>query len=293
MKSFHKEATVGLFVIMGVVAFVLGAMWLRGQSWGNPPVVHVAYEDVATLKVGSPVLISGVQVGRVEALRLQRVGRVVVEFTYNDEQVTPSVNATAMIRGVGLLGDMVIEFDPGDGAPLAEDAVIEGTLETGFAAIGQQLADQASTTLHSLNAMLDTGLVRDLRQALIASERLMRHLADREDGPTAEVNATMRQLQAVSARFDTTLAGLDTPALAARLDSTLRSASTLTERLAGLTARADSLLARIHRGEGTLGRMMADSGLYVELERTMAATRALVDSLANHPERLGITVRVF
>ncbi len=293
MNSYRKEATVGLFVITGVIAFVLGAMWLRGQSWGNPPEVRAAYEHIATLKVGSPVLISGVQVGRVEALRFERVGRVIVVFTYDDEQVTPTVNATATIRGVGLLGDMVIDFDPGEGAPLPEDAVIEGELETGFAAIGQELAGQASTTLTSLNAMLDTALVSDLRQTLRASERLMRYLADRRDGPTAEVNATMRQLQAVSARFDTALTGIDTPALAARLDSTLQAATMLTTRLSAMTARADSLLARINAGQGTLGRMAADSGLYVELERTLSATRALVDSLAAHPERLGITVRVF
>lgn len=293
MNSYRKEATVGLFVLVGIIAFVLGAMWLRGQSWGNPPEVRAAYEDIATLKVGSPVLISGVQIGRVEALQFVRVGRVIVVFTYDADQVTPSVNATAEIRGVGLLGDMVIDFDPGEGAPLPEDAVIEGTLETGFATIGQDLAGQASTTLTSLNAMLDTGLVSDLRRTLAASERLMRHLADRTDGPTAEVNATMRQLQAVSARFDTALAGIDTPALAARLDSTLEATTVLTTRLAGMTARADSLLARIQRGEGTLGRMVADSGLYLELERTLAATRALVDSLSAHPERLGITVRVF
>lgn len=293
MSSYRKEATVGLFVLVGIIAFVLGAMWLRGQSWGNPPEVHAAYADIATLKVGSPVLISGVQVGRVEALEFVRVGRVIVAFTYDAEKITPTVNATAEIRGVGLLGDMVIDFDPGEGPPLPADAVIEGTLETGFATIGQDLAGQASTTLTSLNAMLDTALVGDLRRTLRSSEQLMRYLADRDDGPTAEVNATMRQLQAVSARFDTALAGIDTPALAARLDSTLHAATVLTTRLAGMTARADSLLARIQRGEGSLGRMVADSGLYLELERTLAATRALVDSLAAHPERLGITVRVF
>lgn len=293
MNSYRKEATVGLFVLVGIIAFVLGAMWLRGQSWGNPPEVHAAYEDIATLKIGSPVMISGVQVGRVEELQFVRVGRVIVVFTYNDEQVTPTVNATALIRGVGLLGDMVIDFDPGEGPPLPEGAVIEGTLETGFASIGAELAGQASTTLRSLNAMFDTTLVQDLRTTLRASERLMRYLADRRDGPTAEVNATMRQLQAVSARFDTALAGLDTPALTARLDSTLHATTELTSRLGAMTARADTLLARINRGEGSLGRLVADSGLYVELERTLAATRALVDSLANHPERLGITVRVF
>jgi phospholipid/cholesterol/gamma-HCH transport system substrate-binding protein len=293
MNSYHKEATVGLLVLVGVVAFVLGAMWLRGQSWGNPAEVHAAFTDIGNLKVGSPVIISGAVVGRVEELRFERVGRVRVVFTYDDELITPTVNSRATIRGVGLLGDMVIDFDPGEGAPLPEDTVIEGTLMPGFGEIGTGLAAKADTALTALNAMLDTSLVVELRGTLSSTQELMRYLADRRQGPTAEVNATMRQLQAVSARLDTAITGANVPALSARLDSTLTTAATLSRRLTSMSSRMDSLLSRINSGQGALGRLMQDSTLYDELQRTLAATRGLLDSLAAHPERLGVTVRIF
>ena len=121
MISYHKEATVGLLVLLGVVAFVFGAMWLRGQSWGNTPELRVAYADIGNLKVGSPVQISGAVLGRVEALEFERKGRVIAVLTYDDEKVTPTVNAVATIRGIGLLGDMVIDLDPGTGEPLPSD----------------------------------------------------------------------------------------------------------------------------------------------------------------------------
>jgi phospholipid/cholesterol/gamma-HCH transport system substrate-binding protein len=293
MISYHKEATVGLLVLLGVVAFVFGAMWLRGQSWGNPPELRVAYADIGNLKVGSPVQISGAVLGRVEALEFERKGRVIAVLTYDAEKITPTTTAVATIRGVGLLGDMVIDLDPGTGTPLPPDAVIEGVMEPGFGEIGTELAEKASTALTSFNAMMDTALVVDLRTTLRSSERLMRYLADTRTGPTAEINATMRQLQSVSARFDTTLAGINAPGLAARLDSTLKATGDLSVRLGGMTARMDSLLQKINSGQGTIGKMMSDSTLYVELHRTLSATRALIDSLANHPEKLGITVRVF
>lgn len=293
MNSYHKEATVGLLVLVGIVAFVLGAMWLRGQSWGNPPEVRAAFTDIGNLKVGSPVVISGAVVGRVEALEFERVGRVLATFTYDAGKITPTVSARATIRGVGMLGDQVVDFDPGSGAPLPGDAIIEGTMMPGLGEIGGALAEQASATLTSLNAMLDTALVRDLRGTLATTQHLMRYLADRREGPTAEVNATMRQLQAVSGRLDTVLAGIDAPALAARFDTTLRAATDLSTRLAGMSTRMDSLLRRINDGRGTLGKLMSDSTLYVELQRTLAASRGLIDSLSRHPEKLGITVRVF
>jgi phospholipid/cholesterol/gamma-HCH transport system substrate-binding protein len=293
MISYHKEATVGLLVLTGIIAFVFGAMWLRGQSWGNPPELRVAYADIGNLKVGSPVQISGAVLGRVEALEFERKGRVIAVLTYDEDKVTPTTNAVATIRGIGLLGDMVIDLDPGTGTPLPPGTVIEGVMEPGFGEIGTDLAGKASAALLAFTRMLDTSLVVDMRTALRSSERMMRYLSDSRLGPTAEINATMRQLQTVTARFDTTLAGLDAPGIAARLDTTLKATGDLSLRLSGMTARMDSLLRRINSGEGSLGKLANDSTLYVELHRTLTATRSLIDSLSKHPEKLGITVRIF
>lgn len=293
MHSYHKEATVGFLVILGVVGFILGAMWLKGSAIGNPPRIGIAFADVQTLKEGSPVRVSGAVIGRVEEIQLDRPGRVLVEITYDHEKIVPTSTAVAKLVGVGVLGDMAIDLDPGSGTPLQPGAVIEGTTPGGLVQLGTQLAEQASATLSSINRMLDTGMVSDLRSTLSSTQRLLDYLADSREGPTAEVGSTMRQLQATSARLDSTLAALDAPRLVARVDTTMRHAGEASARLAALSARMDSLLGRIGRGEGSLGRLMADTTLYGELTRTLHATSSLIDSLAKHPEKVGITVKVF
>lgn len=293
MNSYYREATVGLLVLLAVAIFLSGALWLRGRSVVGGGDLRVHFEQIGTLKEGSPVRISGAQVGRVEEITFNGVRDIVASIALEVDNVTVTSAATAVIQPVGMLGDMEIDLDPGAGTPLEKGALIEGTMARGIFDKGGDLADQAATTLTTLNRMLDTGLVTDLRRTLRASEQLLRYLADRQDGPTAQVNATMEQLQAVSARLDTTMAQVDAPALSARLDSTLKATDKLTARLAGMSARMDSLLGRINRGEGSLGKMVADSSLYVELRETLRATRALVDTLSAHPERVGITVRVF
>jgi ABC-type transporter Mla subunit MlaD len=63
---YGREAIVGTIVIIAIVAFVLGTMWLSGRSIGDRQLVRVRFSNVGGLKRASPVRISGVQVGRVD-----------------------------------------------------------------------------------------------------------------------------------------------------------------------------------------------------------------------------------
>ncbi len=293
LNSYYKEATVGLIVLLGLVLFIFGTMWLGGRAWGNPPTVTAAFSDIQTLKEGSPVRVSGAVIGSVEAIELERPGRVLVTMTYDSDLITPTAGATATLIGIGMLGDMAIDLDPGAGAPLAEGTVISGTVTKGIFDSAADLVDQASTTMTSVSAMMDTALVTDLRRTLASSERLLAYLADSRNGPTAEVNETMRALQGVSVRLDSTLGAVDARALGARLDSTLRSTDQLATQLAASSAQVDSILSAIRRGEGTLGKLAADSGLYVDLRRTLQATSDLIDEIAKNPGKIGVTVKLF
>ncbi len=291
MHSYHKEATIGALVLVALAAFIGGTLWLRGKSLGKPE-LNVVFADVGNLKEGAPVRVSGAPVGRVEEIVFEGVGKVRVGLVFSVD-VAPATTARASIGSVGMLGDAVINFDPGSGTPLARGATIQGTTEVGLFDKGAVLADQASLAMTSLNRMLDTGLVVELKATLAASQRLLSYYGDAKQGPTAELGATMRALRATSARLDSTLIGVDAPALQARLDTTMRSAGNLSDRLAATSARVDSMLARIERGEGTLGKLASDTLLYGDLRRTMKATAELIDEIKKNPGKLGITVRVF
>ncbi len=291
MHSYHKEATVGALVLVALAAFFAGTLWLRGKTLSSPE-LHVMFADVGNLKEGAPVRVSGATVGRVEDIVFESVGKVRVGITFS-VPITPTASASATIGSVGMLGDAVINLDPGQGEALARGGTIEGSLETGLFDKGASLADQAAVTMTSLNRMLDTSMVVELRRTLAASQKLLNYYSDAKSGPTAELGATMRALQSTSARLDSTLAAVDAAALQARLDSTMKSTSNLTDRLAETSKRVDAMLARIDRGEGTFGKLMTDTLLYSDLRRTMKATSELIDEIKKNPGKLGITIRVF
>lgn len=290
MNSYQRNVVVGLLMIIGVVGFVGGTLWLRGKSIGGADAA-IIYADIGNLKEGAPVRISGAPVGRVVDIVYQGLGKVAVGIKF-DQPIVVGKTATASIAGVGMLGDMVIMLDPGTGPARARTDTIRGAMATGVFEKAAGLADSAAITLNKLNAMLDAQLIVDLRKTLASSQKLMAQLADQKDGPMSQVNPTMLALQKTSARLDSTIAQVDLKKLQGRLDSTMKSAGGTAERLTAMSARADTLMAKIQRGEGTIGKFMNDTTLYVDLRKTMQAMTDLLNEIKKNPGKIGVTVKI-
>ena len=67
----ENEFAVGLVVIAALALVVGGALWLSGAHLGKTEAVYTArFRTVGGLGAGSPVVLRGVRVGRIEAIRL-------------------------------------------------------------------------------------------------------------------------------------------------------------------------------------------------------------------------------
>src|SRR2546425_10065513 len=67
----ENEFAVGVVVIAALAVVVTGALWLSGAHLGRAEAVYTArFRTVGGLGVGDPVVLRGVRVGRVEAIRL-------------------------------------------------------------------------------------------------------------------------------------------------------------------------------------------------------------------------------
>jgi phospholipid/cholesterol/gamma-HCH transport system substrate-binding protein len=293
MKSISKEALVGAVVLVAIAAFVAGTLWLRGKSPGGDA-VYVVYSDVETLKEASSVRISGASVGRVDGIDYVAPGKVVVGLKLDKKNhIVVTSTATAVVTAVGVLGDYMVVLDPGKGKPLARGDTIQGTIATGVMDRVGTIAAKASETMTRLNAMFDTQLVVDLRHTIGSARHFMDYLADQKNGPTSQVNPTMVALQKTTARMDSIVGQIDAKKLQFRVDSTMASASKAADRLSALSQRADSLMTRIQRNDGTLGRFMNDTTLYVNLTHTLQAMTDLLNEIKKNPGKIGVTVKVF
>jgi phospholipid/cholesterol/gamma-HCH transport system substrate-binding protein len=107
------ELVVGIFVLVGIaclayLAVRLGKLEVLGDSG------YLAYADfpsVAGLKVGDPVEIAGVKVGRVESVGLAE-DRARLTLRINDH-VQLQEDCIASVRSRGLIGDKFVLITPG------------------------------------------------------------------------------------------------------------------------------------------------------------------------------------
>jgi phospholipid/cholesterol/gamma-HCH transport system substrate-binding protein len=294
---YSREATVGAIVLVAIVVFVFGTMWLSGRSVGSDNAVRMQFENVSGLKRASPVRVSGVNVGKVEKIEFMDVGKVLVIASL-PPKIRPRVDASAKIVSVTLVGDYAVDFDPGRSSELLPAGkVILGTQDLGLTGKATVLAERADSILLGAQGIVNERTADQLRTTLTALEgtlkaaqRTMQIYSNPDQGPTAELTKTMSAFRQLSSRLDSTLAS---PAFSRRTDSITANLAAMTSQFAATGERLDSLLAGMNRGQGTLGKFVTDSGLYYDIRDLTQGMKKLLDELAKHPGKVPVTVKIF
>lgn len=114
MNHTRTEIIVGLFVLIGVaclgyLAIKLGKLEVFGAGGYT---VIADFPSVAGLKVGDPVEIAGVKVGRVDSLGLSDDERARLLLRL-DDGVKLQEDVIASVRARGLIGDKFVLLMPG------------------------------------------------------------------------------------------------------------------------------------------------------------------------------------
>ena len=295
-----REVTVGSIVLVAILVFVFGTMWLSGRRLTAGNTVKMQFANVSGLKRASPVRVSGVNVGKVESIEFLDVGKVLVVASL-PPKIRPKLDATAEIVSVTLVGDYAIDFDPGQSSQqLASGKVILGSQKVGLSDRAAVLADRADSVLlgaqkivnqktaDQLQATLDA-----LQAALKATQHTMQVMGDTRTGPTAELTRTMASFRHLSERLDSTLANPGLTRALHRSDTLVSNLSTMSAQLTTTSARLDSVLAGVNSGRGTLGKFATDSGFYTDIRELSQSMKRVLNELEKHPGKIPVTVKLF
>ena len=120
MKKYAVETTVGIFLVFGLIC--VGYMTLRlghvSLLGDNSYSLFARFTTVNGLRVGSPVNMLGIKVGRVGRLIMdQKDQKAVVEIRIQKE-IKVYDDAIVSIKSEGLIGDMFLSIGPGGSGKL-------------------------------------------------------------------------------------------------------------------------------------------------------------------------------
>lgn len=289
---YRREATVGAFLIVAVVVFVFGLMWLRGRALRRGEIVPAVFTDVAGLKVGDPVRTSGVQVGTVEAILLDRPGRVVVRLELKKRQA-PRADARAIVRALDFFGARYVDYRPGAAtAALPVDSPIVGEREEDFAEMAQDLSGEGRRALTNAADFLGPSTAQDLRTTLLRAQTLLEDLRRSSHQPATELVGALQGLRQVLQHLDLLAGDAANRETLANLREMSANLVAVTATMRGTMRSMDTLVGKVNEGRGTFGQLVNDTTFLTELRATNRHLDSLVTDFMANPRKY-LNVRVF
>ncbi len=287
MKRDRADLWVGLFVLAAGALLMWGTLLVGGgPSWFGPEGYRLVarFADVSGLNVETDVMIAGVAVGKVANIDLEgRSARVTLRIDAPD--VTVPIDSLAAIRSRGLLGERVLEIVPGPSEEvLPSGGVITRTRPAGdvdelietLTAVAEDVEHVSATFRNVLGGPEGEEAVREIvgnARALTANLRsVVEKNTDRFDRIAVNLDTFSAEVAELTA---------ENREAVVEFVSNLRDASA---RLSKTLDHVETLASRVERGEGSLGKLLADDELYEEVDLALADARAALRELRRAAE---------
>jgi len=280
----ENEFAVGLAVIVALALVVGGALWLSGAHLGKTEALYTArFRTVGGLGVGNPVVLRGVRIGRVEAIRLASGNWVEADLkVYTGVSLPPrpaAIAASASLFGewaVTLTSQDQLPDDPNVRAAITEAAAAGGTKWPGATLpdIGQltaqasRIATDIGTVANRIQTAFDSNAVNELRRSIRDFGEIADRLVKVTDEQATVVGTVGRNLQNGSqalsdaaTRLQATMGRVDSATSAGQVSSILNNTTAASQDLRTTSADLRDLAEAAHRNQESLVRVLvaADS----------------------------------
>ncbi|MCD7969659.1 MAG: MlaD family protein [Alistipes sp.] len=304
----RSEVKVGIFALITLVFLYWGINFLKGQDlFKRNSTYYATYEEVSGLQKSGSVVVKGFRIGLVSDIIYdpQKSDKIIVEMSIRSKYKIPE-NSTAKIFSDGLLGGKAIEieFGPsqmylhsGDTIRSETDHGMLGFSGSDIEYIKQkagQLINDLSATLSNINSLVGdnsesinqifsniAGMTGTLNNVLASEQGSLR-------GIISDINELSSTLKNNTGRIDNILGNVE------GFTDSLRRADipALVDNLSGTLKEFNTLLADINAGEGSVGKLLGDDGLYDSLVEASANLARLLEDVKENPQRY-INISVF
>jgi phospholipid/cholesterol/gamma-HCH transport system substrate-binding protein len=295
----RDEVTVGILITVAVIVLILGTLWLArgGLKSGYPLYTRFAWGQ--NLKQGQPVLLAGVSVGYVGDVTLRRDGYLDVMLRIDDQYTVPK-GSTAVVKPVGIFGDVAVALMPplpvpatsyasGDTVPPGPAAADIGQIMSRVDTIGQSIS---ILTRALQQQVIEAGTLKQLNRTMTSAAALSVQLQGVVAQQNRNFTETLNAFRDAAAHMSTAVDSAQLAATEANLRRTSENTARLAANLDSTNAQVRNLLVLAQHGNGTIGKLLTDSLLYSDLRHSVQQLDSLIADLKKNPKKY-INLRIF
>lgn len=310
--KYPNEIKIGILVSAAIAALLWGLNYLKGQDiFSSENEYYAVYDNVNGLVESNGIILNGYKIGQVKNLEFfpDHSGRMMATLTVKSDVFIPS-NSLARIISNDLFGSRVIEIIAGNSATAAQDG---DTLTPDMQpTLGDQImpvknkAENLIVSIDSLSIAIRDILQPKNRQRLSEAienfHKTMANLENASGGVNQLLTAEQSKLNKILTNVESISMNLKNNN--EKISNILKNFSQISDTLAKAQissvvsnanktlAEAAAAMARINRGEGSLGLLLKNDSLYNNLNNSAADLDKLLIDLKANPKRY-VTISVF
>ncbi|MEN8006403.1 MAG: MlaD family protein [Candidatus Krumholzibacteriota bacterium] len=287
MKRFN-EVQVGILTVAAIVVLISGMMWFKNIDLSKGQNYYQAdFTNVAGLRVGDKVQVRGIRMGEVSGMQILQAS-VRVELRL-DNTVGLREDAVVTLGEKGIVGEVVIEIDPGVGERIEEGHIFigrtAGTIASMTDAAGDALAEMRILTEKVTELVDQVKVEGKVVETLAQAHETLDKVDNMVEENHNDIKVILDNLRVASD-------GLREVVESGRIEQTfddasaaMASADSLMDVMQTAAVSLNSIMVKLDEGEGSAALLLNDPTLYTTADSTMTSLKRLADEMRRNPKK--------
>ena len=279
------EIKTAILVLSGIILFIIGFSYLKSNDvFVSDRVFYAVYDDVEGVSKGTPVTISGFNVGSVQDIKFYKnTSKLLLKFRVEND-FTFSKNSIAQIYETGLIGGKALSVIPKYGEQLAKNGdTLKSSIAPGLTELVndklsplqekiESMVVSADSVLLSLNSVLNNEAKLEIQSSITNFSSTVADLKSSASTLDEMLNTNKNQINNIISNVNETSNELSN--LSIVVDNLTQSSNTI-----------EKIVNEISNGDGSLNKLIFEDDLINSLDAASKNINLLIKDLRLNPKR--------
>ena len=279
------EIKTAILVLSGIILFIIGFSYLKSNDvFVSDRVFYAVYDDVEGVSKGTPVTISGFNVGSVQDIKFYKnTSKLLLKFRVEND-FTFSKNSVAQIYETGLIGGKALSVIPKYGEQLAKNGdTLKSSIAPGLTELVndklsplqekiESMVVNADSVLIGLNSVLNNEAKLEIQSSITNFSSTVADLKSSASTLDEMLNTNKNQINNIISNVNET-------------SNELSNLSIVVDNLTQSSNSIEKIVNEISNGDGSLNKLIFEDDLINSLDAASKNINLLIKDLRLNPKR--------